>query len=148
VPWAFTFTDPQSLVSKATGGAYLGVPLHPVQVYEILATGALLVFLMWYRPRRRFRGEVALLYLTISPVLRFITDFFRGDAKRGWFMEEALGQTLSKPQGVAIGMLLVMAVAWYVVPRLPGAHNLDTRGRSREDQNEENAEDRAEGTSP
>jgi len=130
LPWAFTFTNPDSLVGKATSGAYLGVPLHPVQIYEILATGALLAFLFWYRPRRRFRGEVALLYLTVSPVLRIITEFFRGDAKRGWFMEDLLGQTMSKPQGVALGMLAVMAVAWYVVPRLPGARNLATRGNS------------------
>jgi phosphatidylglycerol:prolipoprotein diacylglycerol transferase len=128
VPWAFTFTNPESLVAKATQGAYLHVPLHPVQIYEICATGVLLVFLFWYRPRRRFRGEVALLYLTLSPVLRFITDFFRGDAKRGWFLEEHLGQVLSKPQGVALCMLVVMAVAWYIVPRLPGAGNLDRAG--------------------
>ena len=128
LPWAFTFSHPDSLIAKAEGGVLFGVPVHPVQVYEIFATGALLVFLMWYRPRRRFRGEVALLYLTISPVLRFITEFFRGDSKRGWFMEETFGQVLSKPQGVALGMLVVMAVAWYVVPRLPGSTNLSTRG--------------------
>jgi len=129
VAWAWTFTDPQSMVAKIMGAGF-DVPRHPAQLYEIFATACLMVFLFWYRPRRRFRGEVALLYLTLSPILRLVTELFRGDPKRGWFMEDALGQVLSKPQGVAIGMLLVMAVAWYVVPRLPGARDLDTSGAS------------------
>jgi len=115
------------MVAKIVGAGF-DVPRHPAQIYEIFATGCLMVFLFWYRPRRRFRGEIALLYLTISPILRFVTEFFRGDPKRGWFMKDQLGEVLSKPQGVAIGMLCVMAVAWYVVPRLPGANELSTRG--------------------
>ncbi|MEE2829794.1 MAG: prolipoprotein diacylglyceryl transferase family protein [Myxococcota bacterium] len=126
-PWGFVFEDPGSLVADEMP-ALLGVPLHPVQIYEILATGLLAALLIWRRPHRRFRGEIALLYLTISPILRFFTDFFRGDPKRGWFMEDQLGQMLSMPQGVALGMLAVMVLAWYVVPRLPGADNLSPRG--------------------
>ena len=33
LPWGVTFTDPHSLVARE----YLGVPLHPTQLYEVLA---------------------------------------------------------------------------------------------------------------
>lgn len=121
VPWAITFTDPRSLAPR-------GIPLHPTQLYDIAWSAALCAFLWWFRPRRTFRGQVALLYLTIFPVLRFVGEFFRGDPKRGWFLDERLGQTLSNPQAVSAMILAVTAVGWYVLPRLPRARDLDTSG--------------------
>ncbi len=121
MPWGITFTHPETLAPP-------DVALHPTQVYEMLYATALAAFLWWLRPRRKFRGQVALTYLTIFPLFRFVVDGFRGDPKRGWFWEDVLGQTISNPQALSILMLLGVAVGWYVVPRMEHARNLDVSG--------------------
>ena len=80
LPWAVTFTDPRALVDAP----YRGVPLHPAQLYE--AAGDLLIAALLYRSvlpsveaGRRPKGTVALVYLLSYSVLRFMTEYFRGD---------------------------------------------------------------------
>jgi phosphatidylglycerol:prolipoprotein diacylglycerol transferase len=121
VPWSITFIHPDSL-------APLNVALHATQVYEMGYAAVLAGFLFWLRPRRTFRGQILLTYMTIFPIFRFITDTFRGDPKRGYFLEETLGQTLSNPQAISILLLVVAGIGWYVMPRLPHARNLDYSG--------------------
>lgn len=122
LPWGITFTHPDTLARPT------GVALHPTQIYEMIWSLGLFAFMLWFRPRRTFRGQVALVFLTLYPILRFFNEFFRNDPKRGWFMEEQLGQALSNPQAISLMMLAVMAVGWIVLPRLPGARNLDRSG--------------------
>ena len=133
LPWGLTFTHPDTLAVPA------GVALHPTQIYEMIYSAALAAFLFWYRPRRRFRGEAALIFFTAFPIFRLTMDFFRNDPKRGWFMEEQLGQALSQPQAVAIGLLVVTLVGWYVVPRLPHARDLSVSGTRPGETREETA---------
>lgn len=121
LPWAITFSHPDSL-------APLHEALHPTQVYEMIYAAALAAFLFWLRPRRRFRGQIALTYFTIFPVFRFITDSFRGDPKRGYFLEETLGQTISNPQAISIVLLILAGIGWYVLPRLDKAQDLSLNG--------------------
>lgn len=72
LPWAITFTDPRAM-------APLGVPLHPIQVYELFAY--LAVFLVVWRVSRRAvtSGTVALTYAVGYGLARFAMEFFRGD---------------------------------------------------------------------
>ncbi len=61
----------------------IGIKLFPVQLAE--ACGLLLLFgvqLMLLR-KRRFSGQCAVCYGMAYPTLRFILEFFRGDAERG-----------------------------------------------------------------
>jgi phosphatidylglycerol:prolipoprotein diacylglycerol transferase len=107
VPWAITFTDPSS------AGPPLGVPLHPVQLYE--SFGNLLVFigLMYLiRRRQRFDGQIVLSYFIAYPVLRFIVEMFRGDVVRGFFLESHFGQLISTSQAISV-VELVIAIALY-----------------------------------
>lgn len=72
LPWAMTFTDPRSF-------APLGIPLHPLQVYEGLAY--LAVFLLVWGLRRRCvrEGDLFLVYVAGYAVARFAMEFFRAD---------------------------------------------------------------------
>jgi len=71
-PWAVTFSDPKSL-------APLGVPLHPVQLYESgVALAIFVVLLAIYRWRRGY-GQVFLSYAALYAAARFFLEFFRGD---------------------------------------------------------------------
>jgi phosphatidylglycerol:prolipoprotein diacylglycerol transferase len=98
--WAVTFRD---LEAWRTLGTPLDTPLHPTQLYE--STAALLIFflLVWIAPRKRFHGQVALIYLLAYSSARFVIEYFRGDPGRGLFF----GGSLSTAQ--AVGILIVIA---------------------------------------
>jgi phosphatidylglycerol:prolipoprotein diacylglycerol transferase len=70
--WAISFTDPQAM-------APLGVPLHPIQVYELIAYAA--VFLVVQRAARTATrdGSALLAYAAFYGAVRFAMEFFRGD---------------------------------------------------------------------
>jgi len=97
-----TFSDAHSL-------APLGVPLYPTQLFE--AGGELvnfLVLLTVYR-FRKFDGQVFWLYPALYSILRFIVEFFRGDAARGVYF----GGAISTSQIVSVGMFfLSLLMLW------------------------------------
>ena len=106
MPWAVTFTDP----SVATiAGSPLGVPLHPVQAYESVVCLVLFVFLVRLLRRKRFDGEVMLMYTLLYATARFVLEFFRGDADRGfvmgWLSTSQFIAAILAP--LAIGLLIV-----------------------------------------
>ena len=72
LPWAITFTDPQAMAPR-------GIPLHPIQIYELLAY--LADFLIVWQVSRHAKqdGVVFLTYGVAYGVSRFVMEFFRGD---------------------------------------------------------------------
>lgn len=109
VPWAVTFTDPDA---AAIGGAPLGVPLHPVQLYESIVCLALFAALAWIARRPHRDGNVILTYTVVYAVARFILEFYRGDTDRGF----VFGGLLSTSQLIAV-LMVVLASAAIVVRR-------------------------------
>src|SRR5438128_8645082 len=109
VPWAVTFTDPRA---AQIGGAPLGVPLHPVQLYEAAVCAALFVVLLQLTRRKQFDGEVILSYTLLYAVARFVLEFFRGDADRGFIF----GGLLSTSQFIAV-LLAPVAIALWMARR-------------------------------
>jgi phosphatidylglycerol:prolipoprotein diacylglycerol transferase len=107
LPWAVTFTDPDA---ARLGGAPLGVPLHPVQLYESVLCLVLFAVLVRFGRRKRFDGEVILAYTLMYAIARFTLEFFRGDADRGF----VFGGLLSTSQ--FIGMILSPAAIalWFI----------------------------------
>lgn len=86
-----TFTDPRSL-------APLGVPVYPTQLFE--AGGELMnfVLLLALFRFRKFDGQVFWFYPALYSVLRFMVEFFRGDAARGVYF----GGIISTSQIISI----------------------------------------------
>jgi phosphatidylglycerol:prolipoprotein diacylglycerol transferase len=109
MPWSVTFTDPDA---ARIGGAPLGVPLHPVQLYESIVCAVLFALLLQLRRRKRFDGEVILAYTLLYAIARFILELFRGDADRGF----VFGGLFSTSQFVAL-LLGPAALALWVVRR-------------------------------
>ena len=101
-PLHVIFTDPES---HRIGGVPLGVPLHPVQLYESLAALAIFGFLIWRYRRKAYEGEIFVLYLGLYAVARFFIEFLRGDEDRGF----VFSHLLSTSQFIAI--LAVIASA-------------------------------------
>ncbi len=108
-PWAVEFTHPKAL---EISGTPLGVPLHPVQLYEAAFNLANAVFLAWLFRRRPPAGSVLGAYLVTYGIGRFAIETFRGDADRGFLF----GGALSTSQGIALLMvplgLGLLAWAW------------------------------------
>ncbi len=107
VPWAVTFTNPDAAI---LGGAPLGVPLHPVQLYESAACLVLFGVLVWFARRRHREGDVIVAYTLLYAVARFGLEFFRGDADRGF----VFGGLLSTSQFIGLVMFAVAIVVLIV----------------------------------
>ena len=100
LPWAVTFHNPEA--SELTG-VPLGVPLHPTQIYEMVAELALFAVLYWAILRPHAPGRIMGAYLLLSSVARFSIEFVR-------FHEQGLHYGLSWTQWISIG-LAVLGVA-------------------------------------
>ena len=112
LPWAVRF--PASSWEQV---APVGVPLHPVQLYEAAVNLAIFILLAWWwYPRRRFDGQVALLYLILYSFSRIVLEWFRGDDARGFVFGQQLGSLVSTSQATSV-VIGVGAVAGYFLIR-------------------------------
>ncbi len=95
VAWAIHFHDANSL-------APTGVGLHPTQIYDSLAGLCIFAILWAFRRRKRFDGEVMLLYLALYSVARSTVELFRGDGERGLLFHGHLSTSQLISAGVVV----------------------------------------------
>jgi phosphatidylglycerol---prolipoprotein diacylglyceryl transferase len=57
-------------------------PLHPTQLYESLAELCICIVLLLVGPRKRYHGQLLLLYLTLYPLARLVIELYRADPDR------------------------------------------------------------------
>lgn len=98
VPWAITFTHPNSL-------APLHIPLHPTQLYHSLAGLITCGVLLLVRPKLSGYGQRFGLFLILFALFRFNIEFFRGDF-RGTVGPLSLTQ-------VAAGIICILGLALF-----------------------------------
>ena len=92
------FRDPASI-------APTNVPLLPTQLFDSANEFGIFLILIALRPHKRFHGQLALLWLILYSVGRFVVEIYRGDP-RGWVVEGVL----STSQGVGIIVFLASSV--------------------------------------
>ncbi len=73
MPWAVTFTDPNSLAEP------LNMPLHPTQIYHSLSGLLAFGILVALRDRLKRPGQLMGLFLILFCLARFFVEFFRAD---------------------------------------------------------------------
>lgn len=103
LPWAVTFTHPNSL-------AKLGVPLHPTQLYASAQSLLVFIILAGLGRFKRADGQILWLYIFLYALGRLITENFRGD-ERGMLVGGylTLTQTIALVLiPVAIGMIIYL----------------------------------------
>ena len=76
LPWGATFTNDYA---HGLTGIPLHVALHPVQIYEAILNALNFLFLFLVLKKKRFDGQVFALYIVAYSIIRFMTEFFRGD---------------------------------------------------------------------
>lgn len=94
------FTDPACQANP------LNTPLFPTQLMEAGFILVVMLFLLYQRERKQFQGQLFLLYLMLYAGGRFVLEYFRGDAVRGFIIEDFL----SNAQFVAV---IIIAITFY-----------------------------------
>ena len=93
----------------------LSLPVHPTQLYEAAGALAIAAFLaLWLQPRKRFDGQVMLVFLALYALLRFVIEIWRDDDRGA-----LLGLSTSQLIGVVI--LAGVAAGWGPVKRAASA---------------------------
>jgi phosphatidylglycerol:prolipoprotein diacylglycerol transferase len=111
LPWGVKFSE--------LGHEITGVPtdafLHPTQLYESFSMLIAFLFLLWLHKRRRFSGQVILVYALLYSIIRFTIEFVRADPRGDVFGLTSLtglstSQLISIP--IAIVSLVVLLIRW------------------------------------
>jgi len=114
VPWAVTYSDPNSLARDI-----IGIPVHPTQLYSSAFLLLLCGLLMFIGSRSSFRGQVIASYGILYGVFRFFIEFLRGDP-RGTVI--VAGFTLSTSQAVSL-VLVPFSIGVYLYLKKRGTKN-------------------------
>jgi phosphatidylglycerol:prolipoprotein diacylglycerol transferase len=101
VPWSVVF---KSEYAHELTGIPLYVHLHPVQLYEAALNFLNFAVLFFILKKKRFDGQVFSLYIINYSIIRFFTEYFRGDhPDKAYFMRGATAlASLSYPQAFCI----------------------------------------------
>ena len=104
LPWAVTFTNPESLAPK-------GMPIHPTQLYSVFNNLLIFLVLVGLRHVKRFDGQIFWTYVLLYGVTRSILECFRGD-DRG----VVVGGMISISQLIGVVMAAI-AIAMMIMRR-------------------------------
>ena len=86
-----------------------GVPCHPTFLYESIWCFLLFVFLLWLDNRRRFEGQIFLLYGILYSVERFFVEALRTDSLMIGPFKQA--------QVLSLTVIIVCAVVYVILNR-------------------------------
>jgi phosphatidylglycerol:prolipoprotein diacylglycerol transferase len=121
-PWAVIFRNPYA--AELTG-VRLDAPLHPVQLYEAALNFINFAVLFVILKRKKFDGQVFSFYIINYSVIRFFTEYFRGDhADKVYFIRGASAlSSLTLPQLACVLGLIAGIVLLIVLKRRKSAHS-------------------------
>jgi phosphatidylglycerol:prolipoprotein diacylglycerol transferase len=109
-PWAVIF---KSQYAHELTGIPLYTPLHPVQLYESILNFLNFFVLLMILKRKKFVGQVFSFYIINYSIIRFFTEYFRGDHGENVYLIKGPSafNSLSWPQlycflGLALGLFL------------------------------------------
>jgi phosphatidylglycerol---prolipoprotein diacylglyceryl transferase len=126
LPWGVKFTE--------LGHEITGVPtenyLHPTQLYESFAMLIVFGVLLWLHKRKRFDGQVILLYALLYSVVRFTIEFFRDDPRGDILgLTTLTGLSTSQVISVIVGIvsLVMLIIRWRRSNATADAKGLVTR---------------------
>ena len=86
-PIGITFTDAACYADP------LNTPLFPSQLMEATYIFIIMVILLFLRKRRKFYGQLFLLYIILYAIGRSVLEIYRGDSARGFIIEEYLSHS-------------------------------------------------------
>ncbi|MGB5157658.1 prolipoprotein diacylglyceryl transferase [Desulfobacterium sp. N47] len=103
LPWAVTFNNPDSL-------APAGIPIHPTQLYSAINNLIIFLFLVFFRKRKKYDGQVFWIYVLIYGITRSVIEIFRADFRGGF-----LFGIFSVSQTVGIIAAVISAIMLFIL---------------------------------
>jgi phosphatidylglycerol:prolipoprotein diacylglycerol transferase len=104
-PLGVVCTDPHTQADP------MHTPLHPTQLYSVGLIAVIALTLLQIKRRKRFHGQLFVVYLLMYSAGRSVIEVFRGDLSRGY----AIGDIVTNAQLVSF---LIFAAAAYAYFRL------------------------------
>jgi len=95
--------------NEASQARPLMTPLHPSQLYEAVYIFFVMLILLSLRKRRKFYGQLFLLYMLLYAFGRFFLEYLRGDSARGFVVDNYI----SHSQFVAMLILLTVGFVYW-----------------------------------
>jgi len=87
----------------------LNTPLHPTQLYEATLIFSIMAVLWIFQSRKKFNGQLFLIYLMSYALGRGILELFRGDIQRGFVIDSILSNSQ------LISLLVIMAALFFYI---------------------------------
>jgi phosphatidylglycerol:prolipoprotein diacylglycerol transferase len=105
-PLGMIFTNPQAMMDSR----FLGVPLFPTQLTQMLHDLALAGLLTWlWRRRVQPDGTVFWVYVIVYSIGRGVIEFWRGDVTRGMYFDNAVSTSqLIGLAAIAFGVTMLL----------------------------------------
>jgi len=93
-----------------------GMLRHPSQLYEAFLEGfVIFLILFWYRNKKKFHGELALLYVGLYSVMRIIAENFRQpDIQLGFLLGTSW---LTMGILISLGFAILSSIAYFLLSR-------------------------------
>jgi phosphatidylglycerol:prolipoprotein diacylglycerol transferase len=116
LPWAVRFPAGSHAWARQINAGLIApespwsLPVHPTQLYAVLAGFLVLGFLIAYYPRQRRQGEIMALLMILYPLTRWPIEALRGDEPALF-----LGMTLS--QNISLGLFIGGVAVWILLRR-------------------------------
>ncbi|MBR9860623.1 prolipoprotein diacylglyceryl transferase [bacterium] len=101
-PIGVTFSHPSSLAKPQN------VPLYPTQLFDIGVNIIILLLVIAVERKKKFEGQLFLIYLALYAIGRSIVEIYRGDEARGF----VFGGALSHSQFIAILIFCTCLYFW------------------------------------
>jgi len=116
LPWAVVFRNEYA---HELTGIPLNTPLHPVQLYEAALNFLNFFLLFLILKRKKFSGQVFSFYVINYSIIRFFTEYFRGDHAEDTFLVrgQSAFSSLSLPQLYCLIALAFGLVLYFVLKK-------------------------------
>lgn len=85
----------------------LNTPLYPTQLFDIVINILILLTLFYFDKRKKFEGQLFLIYIIMYAIGRSIVEIYRGDEARGFIF----GQ-FSHSQLIAVLLVIGSLIIW------------------------------------
>jgi phosphatidylglycerol---prolipoprotein diacylglyceryl transferase len=109
LPWGVKFSE----LGHEITGVPIDAHLHPTQLYESFAMLLVFGLLLWLHKRKRFDGQVILVYALLYSIIRFAIEFVRDDPRGDIFgLTTLTGLSTSQMISLVIGITaLILLIA-------------------------------------
>lgn len=95
-------------------------PVYATQLFEFASELVIFLVLFLFRKRKKFDGEVFLVYIILYPVTRIFLEMFRGDKVRGFLIEGVV----SNAQVVSFIWVVLATTLWIMLKKKAGKKSI------------------------